>query len=271
MISIITFNPDINVLSSSILKLIKSDFNIIIMDNNSSNFREIKKRFQNIKNLKFISKSENLGLSVRLNEIFRSAIKDKFDYVLYLDQDSIVSDLLISEYEKNASLFTILVSNYKERMIKNHKNRKFNKNLPPILSGSLISTKTWLRIGAFDENLFIDGIDFDFFYRANKSGISIIRVPNVWISHQIGEGKYVGFLFFKIYTQNHNSFRKRNIAFSLVYLSRKNKSFFYKIKKYLSLMKLIIFVFIEPNSLEKSIEIMKGIKDGYSKSVIINL
>lgn len=55
----------------------------------------------------------------------------------------------------------------------------------PIQSGLLIPSDTLAVVGAFDESLFIDGVDSDFYLRAIEAGLVSVIAP-VSIDHQLG-------------------------------------------------------------------------------------
>lgn len=55
----------------------------------------------------------------------------------------------------------------------------------PIQSGLLIPRATWRRVGDFDEGLFIDGVDSDFWLRTQDAGAHAVVAP-IAIEHQLG-------------------------------------------------------------------------------------
>jgi rhamnosyltransferase len=61
-------------------------------------------------------------------------------------------------------------------------------------SGSLLDIKVWMRLGGFDETLFIDYVDHDFCLRAKRAGYRIVRHPEAILHHHTGTLKELRFL-----------------------------------------------------------------------------
>lgn len=59
-------------------------------------------------------------------------------------------------------------------------------------SGSLIRCPILDRVGPFDETLFVDGVDFDWGWRAARMGYTLHLCRATAIRHQLGEGKIAG-------------------------------------------------------------------------------
>ena len=56
-------------------------------------------------------------------------------------------------------------------------------------SGSLIKAKVFIDVGLMDNNLFIDGIDYDLCWRAIfYCSYNFFIIDNIRISHKLGEG-----------------------------------------------------------------------------------
>jgi rhamnosyltransferase len=64
---------------------------------------------------------------------------------------------------------------------------------PPIQSGQLLPAATWQRVGAFDERLFIDGVDADYALRCLDAGLAVVVAPGVTLGHHLGETYRVRF------------------------------------------------------------------------------
>lgn len=56
----------------------------------------------------------------------------------------------------------------------------------PIQSGLLVPRATFDRLGLFAEELFIDGVDTEFYLRATTRGLKAIVAPGVRLEHQLG-------------------------------------------------------------------------------------
>jgi rhamnosyltransferase len=56
----------------------------------------------------------------------------------------------------------------------------------PIQSGLLVPWSTVDAVGFFDEDLFIDGVDTDFFLRAATHGLRAVAAPDAVLGHRLG-------------------------------------------------------------------------------------
>lgn len=59
-------------------------------------------------------------------------------------------------------------------------------------SGTLIRRAIFERVGPFDESLFVDGVDFEWGWRAIRSGITLYLCRATAITHRLGEGRVAG-------------------------------------------------------------------------------
>lgn len=59
-------------------------------------------------------------------------------------------------------------------------------------SGTLIRRAIFERVGPFDEGLFIDGVDFEWGWRARRLGVSLYVCRATAIIHRLGQGRAAG-------------------------------------------------------------------------------
>lgn len=268
---IVTYNPDIPRLAKNLDAIINQVYKIVIVDNNSDNFDEIKKLVS--KKIEIIDNSENYGIAKALNQIMKYAQVNNIEWVLTLDQDSICPQNMVRELAKNISdnigivCPTIYDSNKKN--VTNESKRKENHFVNKcITSGSLTSVKAWDKIGKFDERMFIDGVDFEFCYRLKDYGYYIYKDDNVKLNHEIGHISVRRFLFWKVIVKNHSPFRKYYIAKNIIYFAKKRKNLKLKIKSVFQEIKLIgIALLYEDNKVKKIRRIIAGIRDGIKDHV----
>lgn len=62
----------------------------------------------------------------------------------------------------------------------------------PIQSGLLVPRPVLERTGGFDEDLFIDGVDTDFYLRARDLGLQCVLAPGTRLEHRLGRAITVG-------------------------------------------------------------------------------
>lgn len=120
--------------------------------------------------------SVNSGISKPFNEAMRYARDNNFDYVLFLDQDTII-DLevlmgLLSDYIENkdaekTAIFFLRASN--------ESIRPYGELLTN--SGSLFHVRIFEKLGGFNQQYFLDGLDYEFCLRVWRGGFQIINLP----------------------------------------------------------------------------------------------
>lgn len=165
---------------------------LYILDNSENNKIEIS--FVDNDKIIHISDSENKGLSSRLNQACVLAIADGYEFLLTMDQDSYFLNGNLIQYlediknfsnkDKVGSFGLEYSCESKIAIPKNifHKEVEFL-----ITSGSVINLNNYKKIGGFDENLFIDGVDYDFCFATLKMGFKCILFKNNFFNHSIGE------------------------------------------------------------------------------------
>ena len=188
-IAIVLYNPkDIDRLNECINSA-KQICNYIYIYDNSDNI--INYSFGS--NIKYYSNNKNNGLAYALNYLVECAKNDGFEWVITLDQDSVLPSGIIDEYKKvieNTEKLGIVcpqVVDARRKYIEIKKEPILENVDFCITSGSCISVKVWEKIGKFDEWLFIDLIDNDFCKRLIVSGYKILKLNNFVLNQQYGE------------------------------------------------------------------------------------
>lgn len=207
---IVTHNPQIDALASNISKIISHVGIVIVIDNASTN-QEILHNYFNDDAVYFFPNEKNLGIAAAFNKGTRFAKSKMLSYALLLDQDSAPSLEMISRlWEAHNSMRSsgILVSavgpSYQDSITGNasyfiqdgqrvtRRSDSVNKGVCIsadylISSGSFISVDTFDDIGPFDESLFIDRVDTEWFFRARSKGYQAFGVPDAIMHHSLGE------------------------------------------------------------------------------------
>jgi len=276
--SIVTFNPDVKVLLENISAIYKQLDALIIVDNGSKNLLEfekiINKKFPQIKIVKNI---DNYGIAKALNQSLEYANNNQFTWLLTLDQDSRCAPEFIGQMKHNirdcSGNGKTLV--YCPRIVDLNE-RKDNTNLKKtsaliekvdfaITSGSLVNVDNAINIKGFDNDLFIDYVDFDFCIRGMNAGYDIYRIHDAILYHRLGEIKVYKFMNFEFSVTNHNEIRRMYMYRNKVYLYKKyfKSNFLWVLRNILSSFKVVALIIIfEKNRLKKMKYIFKGIFKG---------
>lgn len=265
--SIITYNPDLKLLYRNIYSIYSQVEYIVIIDNASDNIEYIKKIALKItNNIEFICNDVNQGIAKALNQAAEFASDNNYDALLTLDQDSVVEDGFVDELVKGFFSYDIAIScpvvvdrNIGVVMQGSKNKSTFQKQC--ITSGSLNIVKRIIKVGGFDEEMFIDGVDFEFCKRVKRAGYEIYCPSKAILYHSIGNGKQFKFGPIRVYVLNHSPLRKYYRSRNTIYVSKK-----YKESLFIALIKDLYLLFItiafEKEKGKKCLSIIYGIRDG---------
>lgn len=273
---IVTYNPNLLELKKNIEAIINQVNELIIIDNNSNNIDESEKIIKKYNKIFLIKNINNEGIAKAFNQGVKYAIQKGYKYLLTLDQDTTVPNNLIETYEQLLSEIkedniAIICPNLNDINLKckSNTNKSYEEVEECISSGSYINLKICKKIGYFDENMFIDWVDFEYCKRVRMYGYKIIRINNVEILHQVGRAEEVKFLWRKEIIYNHNSIRKYYYFRNRIYFAKKYNLTIYKNFSYFrNLLKNFLLIFKEKeNKIKKIISALKGIYDGINMKV----
>ena len=195
---IVIFNPNFDRFKKNIERIVNQVEGIVLYNNGCS--EEVKLYIDSLapKKVIMIGDGCNLGLAYALNQIMKETREKHVDWVITLDQDSVLPDNYVDEIKKrillhaNEKIAIICPSVIDKRRI-----YVSNKVVPSnvddyytnmcITSGSCTYIKAWEDVGKFDEYLFIDLIDNDFCKRLIASGWKILKMASVELDQEFGK------------------------------------------------------------------------------------
>ncbi len=140
----------------------------------------------------YVADQHNKGISIRLNQAAQLARLSGFDWLLTMDQDSSFDKAVFKQYlnciesypgKESVSMFGV---NY-SAMSREEGNCNSEESLQLITSGSVLNLKIWKELNGFDEQLFIDEVDFEYCLRSRKNGFKTIRFPSISMKHSLGQ------------------------------------------------------------------------------------
>ncbi|WP_422113882.1 glycosyltransferase [Gardnerella sp. DNF00622A] len=275
---IITYNPTLIDVSTCLEALCNQVERVVIVDNASKNVKSLQEVVSKYANVTLVKNSQNIGFAKALTQVFEWAKSQGFNWVLTLNDDSVVPSNMISEYkkilesqgnlvnQKNAknSKIAVVCSLLKNRLDGTILHSKCHKD-ECITSGSLTSVEAWQKIGGFDEWLEIDGVDFDFSRRLVRAGWKIVECQNVIMEHQIGKARSINLIIKHPIVWNHNANRKYYIARNMQVVDYKMGTYSYA-KSLRAVVRDMIFVALwEKNKFAKIRAMIRGFKDGQQK------
>ena len=291
MAVITTYNPNFLEFISNFESLKLAGIDTVVVDDGSS-FNEGKtEHFEKIiekMGFQLIRSKTNSGVASALNTGILAALNSGAEFVLLLDQDSVPSESLgYALVDSNADLAlegaNIAAIGPRPIDAKTGMKSDFFILEPPekaepkciaperfvkcdflITSGCLISRQAFNAIGYMDETLFIDGVDFEWFFRAKSLGYEAYGVNDLVLNHNLGEtARRIWFLRWRN-IPSHAPFRYYYMFRNSILLSRRPyvpKAWIRFELKRLIKIALISCVFVSPR-ITNARMILKGIRDG---------
>lgn len=273
---IVLYNPDFERLHENIINIIEQVDKLILIDNNSNNIREIEESISCYKNITLIRNSKNLGIASALNQIIRYAKENSCDWALTLDQDSVCQEGLIEEYKKYLNVKTIgmmtcLIGD-RNRLDSERSNEDAYEYVERcITSGSLTNVEACLEVGAFDEAMFIDYVDYDMCALLRERGYKILKVNFYGLLHELGNIVNKKLFSKEVVVYNHAPFRVYYYARNLIYYMRKHRKVInHKIEYKILAYKIITIVLYEKQKFKKIYNMVRGMCDGLKMEVNLN-
>jgi rhamnosyltransferase len=232
-------------------------------------------------NVHYYHDSSNNGLARAINYCVDLAVDDGIDIVTYFDQDSSVSVDIIknlqSSYanleQKHSNIFalgpqpiTTDGDNYPVRLC-NKIDGDYFSTKEIITSGMTFRLKNIKYIGYFDEDLFLDMVDFDICWRAIENNMLIVVDTSIKMVHEVGVNTIkLPFKLLPISSPVRNYYQMRNMLYCAIYKNKKNKPtvIYYIFRRMVNVF--INIVFTDKKYLRLKFNVL-GVKDAINKKM----
>lgn len=163
---------------------------IYIIDNSTQDNTHLANE---ISNTTYIANQKNTGIATALNIGYLQAIQDNHEWIISFDQDSYLSKDVLHKYMQlcnackipNAEIFAPYPSYGNDLPVGNS---IYEKRNCIITSGALMSAKTYLQIGRYRDDFFIDLVDDEFCLRAKRLQKEIVMIRTIILEHHLGNG-----------------------------------------------------------------------------------
>jgi rhamnosyltransferase len=272
---VVTFHPDPDVLEN-LFKLRQQVQGLVVVDNGSSTASvNLLRTASSQASFELIENGENLGIAAALNTGVRWASINHFQWVALFDQDSAVTEGFINtmlhafEHSPRVDRLAILVPRYIDK--------RSGFDLPAITvktggieaamtSGTLMRVSSFHQHGPFEEDLFIDAVDYEYSLRLRSHGYFIEECEQALLLHSPGTPKihkFRGKYLFQ--TSNYSPARRYYQERNKVWVTRKYwkrfplfclKLFFFTSKDYVKC------ILVENRKWDKFYYASRGISDG---------
>lgn len=277
---IITYNPDLQILIENISIIQPQVDKVVIIDNGSENRDCI---IKSVRDIDIISLKTNSGIAKALNVGIEYVQKLGYKWVFTLDQDSILPENVAHDFSKfinsnNMKDVGILAPRIFDRGWDKQQEEIENRSIKgdyqiierSITSGNLVNVLAWETVEGFDEDLFIDWVDFDFNKRLELQGFSIIQINSVIMNHEIGVGIHPKMLHrVLLYSKNRKFYDHSSIR--QYYFYRNKVIYFRRYEKSMKKVRILFFVVLSTREaflyskpkMRKFCSAIKGLKDGF--------
>ncbi|SDA30811.1 rhamnosyltransferase [Ruminococcus sp. YE71] len=224
-------------------------------------------------NIKYYPLMKNHGIAFALNFGCKKAISKGAKIITTFDQDTVPTEEAVkslihcidntNELLISSPRIKIIYrdSHTNNRIFSNEIVKSDKKPIWVITSGSTFSKETYLKIGGFDNKLFISQVDQDFCYRLYKHFGYIKLIDDAYIYQEPGQTKKKNLWIKEIHIPNLTAFRYYYIFRNERYLRKKwgkpYKRYRVNLVKY-----LISIVFFENNKFNKLYNCLRGFYKG---------
>lgn len=187
--TVILYNP-----ANDIIKNIKSyceDLDkLYVHDNSVKKNIDVEHAICELTNAEYYFAGENQGLCVPFNCYYKKAIEEGMDWFITFDQDSVAGKGMISKMKQfaNSELcdekIGIIAPTINDSNGENIQQDMYYTYADRVIqSGAMHRLDMMKRVGEYDENLFIDEVDFEYCARCRSKGYSIIKLNQAVLMH----------------------------------------------------------------------------------------
>ena len=285
---VVSYFPDLARLDALLESVRAQAAMTVIVDNGSDAeaLADIRRMAQRA-TVKLIEFGENRGIGAAHNAGIRYAMENGFAYVLLLDHDSCLSRdcvpqlLQASKRLSDAGMKVAAVGPqyYDETSARRAPFWRFDRwsyrriyaapaedvieTSVLISSGSLIAADVLQAVGLMDESLFIDGVDWEWCFRAAAQGYRLFGVAAALMQHSLGDS---GVKVFGRILPLHSPLRHYYVYRNTVLMCKMAKiPMSWKIYFSLRLtIRFLIYMGLAPLRRERCRMIMRGMRDGFS-------
>jgi len=274
-VSVILYHPDESVYDN--ICSYASYFGRIFVVNNGGGEQVINKLLSEYgkDKLEIIDFPDNQGIAKPLNVVLGKCAQQGYEYLMTMDQDSKFLDKGIRRYLKEAQqhswIDTLGISAFSN--IEDGAKESFQHIEVPgaITSGNIISVEHALKIGGFEEKLFIDEVDFEFCYRGQLKGYKSYQISGIEMQHTIGNPVSKKLLWLKWTPTNHGRVRKYYVTRNKLWVYKKYHKQLVAVSFYSYIVKLIAMlaktILYESDKARKLQYMWMGLRDFYSKNM----
>ena len=289
---IVLYKPDIIRLNENIEAISSQVDELVLVDNTpGGGFNGDVGRYPNVH---IIINNENLGIGKALNQILDFANSRGYGWFITIDQDSVCDARLVEKYKKQLDdSIGQITCNIQDRSLGELGDLREIENPESlerpaggqgsaggtspiglleiescITSGCVNNTEAIIKVGGYDEGMFIDGVDIDISLKLRKAGYRVTRLNYEGLTHSLGDGKQISILGKKLSLTRHAPWRSYYMRRNFIYIARK---YYTGVEKHKAILKQIGAavgtIVLENKKAERIKYCSKGLIDGFKMKV----
>ena len=171
-----------------------------------------------------IQNEQNNGVAVAINQAARWAEARGYEYLATFDQDSrpysdVIQTLHAVARKAAGQRVAIIGSNikhsssgrYTARAVSDREDDYIAADVV-VISGALLPVQTFLQLGGFREDFFMDLVDIEYCWRAQKAGYAVLQALKPGLIHGAGHAIRRRILGMDFWTLNHQPYRYYHMA-----------------------------------------------------------
>jgi rhamnosyltransferase len=240
------------------------------VDNSEPPARDFAEQLASFRNVIYLPQTENQGIARALNIGAELAIKEGYNFLLTMDQDSMAAPDMVSCMigcleGVDRTRVAIISPFHVTKAEPKPKSHLFSQViLTAMTSGNLLNLEVYQVVGPFREDLFIDFVDHEFCLRLRENNYMVIQVNKALLLHNVGDIRVYSFFGLRLIATNHSALRRYYKTRNRFYVVRKYKKvsqrFYYEnIVRFIK--ELLVIALFEKNKVDQYRMILKGFLD----------
>lgn len=191
----ILYNPEEN-----IFEVINSYVNqvdkLYLYDNSPIENQKLATIAAKTNNIEYIRGGYNGGIGIPINVVMKKALQEHFDWLITFDQDSVAFPGMVDamreyvncvDFDDSVGMVTPNFIDGLEWGIEKTSWPYLYYIYNPIQSGAMHRLSVLEKLGGYDEDLFIDGVDYEFDARLLTNDYKIVQINEAFLRHEIND------------------------------------------------------------------------------------
>lgn len=226
---VVAYFPQIDELTLNVSTYIENLDKLIVWDNTPNQppvfFESLQALYPD--KLLILGSGRNEGIGLALNRAAEWGLKNNYDFLLTMDQDSSFDEGHFAQYlvqirdNDHSNVLWYAAMTHLPSGDSPVFEGDFQELKLCITSGSLVPLPVFERIGFFREDFFIEGVDYEMCFRSKSYGLKILQVNRVFLNHSVGDRREHKLFGKKVHTFNYSPIR--------VYYSLRNHTYLHKL------------------------------------------